>query len=235
MAELLRRHAPLLLAIVAIVGGCAAFRVERHRILHDTLQPDRVVRVKALNECSGLAWWPAHRHLLSVGDNGIIAELTLDGDVVRSRHFDRLDLEDIVLIDDDTAVVVAEQQHLLAKVRLSDLSIIETHELPLISPVRGMNRLFEGLTLDPLNGRFVLAHEDHPAAIVRLAGDGQTVDHTTGPGPWSSRTAASWPCSTKPAAPSPDERACPRITRKGARSFPEWAWCCAPTTRPRGS
>lgn len=177
MTETLRRYASALWIVAAVVVGVTAFVIDARRIQKLTLAPTRSVTVKKIHECSGLAYWPSRRHLLTVADSGYIAELSLEGEVVRERREKGMDFEDIVLVDDEHAMIVDEQQHLLADLRLSDLAVTNQRALPVISPAKGTNRMFEGITTDPVTKRTLLVHESHPAAVVRLAQDGITPEH----------------------------------------------------------
>ena len=179
MTDFLRRRASLLLIAAALAAGVVAWQVDRGRLAKITLEPTRVVTVKKVREASGLAWWPSRGHLLTVADSGVVAEITLDGDLVRERRFPGLDFEDVALIDDHRAWIVDEQQHLLVMLRLDDFELGERHTLPVISPAKGTNRMFEGIALDRATGRILLAHESHPAALVTLEADGITPGHTS--------------------------------------------------------
>lgn len=161
----------LLLLIAAVVAGWAAYlRTERHL---GVLEPDRIIAIDDFPEISGIAWWPARGTLIGVGDNGEVAELTLQGKVLRKRIHEKRDFEDVYLLPDSgRAVAIDEQHNRLVTLRLDDFGIETERSVPHdFTLTRHRNKSFEGMALAGTPSRLVLANE-YPPAVTLL--DAQT-------------------------------------------------------------
>jgi hypothetical protein len=156
----------LLLLIAAGLAGWAAYaRTERYL---GVLEPDRVIAIDDFPEISGIAWWPARGTLIGVGDNGEVAELTLQGRVLRKRIHEKRDFEDVYLLPGSgQALAIDEQHNRLVTLRLDDLGIEAERSVPHdFSLTRHRNKSFEGMAMAGNPPRLILANESPPAVIM---------------------------------------------------------------------
>lgn len=159
----------LLLALLAAWSGYAA--TERYL---GVLEPDRVIAIDDFPEISGIAYWPERDTLIGVGDNGEIAELSLQGRVLRKRMHPGRDFEDVVLLPGARRVLaIDEQEARLLTLSLEDFSVVAEREVPAgLAVTRHRNKSFEGLALAGAPPQIVLGNE-FPPAIVRADGGGR--------------------------------------------------------------
>lgn len=153
--------------LLLVVGASVAtfFAAEDH--LHKLI-PERVVRVAGFANLSGIAYWPEHGTLIGVADSGEVAEIDLDGRVLR-RAFDQpRKLGDIVLSDEPGYALVTDvQQGLLLRLDLARLRFVAETPVRFDSPGSGMHtQRFEGVAIEPNSGRLILANAVHPAALL---------------------------------------------------------------------
>ncbi|MBI4988818.1 MAG: SdiA-regulated domain-containing protein [Rhodocyclales bacterium] len=143
------------------------------------LDPNRVIAIDDFPEISGIAYWAERGTLIGVGDNGEIAEITLQGKVLRKRmHRDR-DFEDVALLDQPgLALAIDEQHNQLLTVRLADFEIVAQAGVPNgFSLTRHRNKSFEALALTGQPPRLVLGNE-FPPAVARFGTDRIAPPHT---------------------------------------------------------
>ncbi|MBZ0131070.1 MAG: SdiA-regulated domain-containing protein [Rhodocyclaceae bacterium] len=157
------------LLVVLLLAAWVGYAATERRL--GILEPDRIVAIDDFPELSGIAYLPGSGTLLGVGDNGEIAEISLEGKVLRKRLHANRDFEDIVLLaHPDLALATDEQHALLVTISLTDLSIIEEHGIPAgFSLTRHKNKSVEGLALAGEPPRLVLANE-YPPAITFFSG-----------------------------------------------------------------
>lgn len=156
----------LLLLIAAGLAGWAAYqRTERYL---GVLEPDRVMAIDDFPEISGIAWWSARGTLIGVGDNGEVAELTLQGRVLRKRIHEKRDFEDVYLLPDSgRALAIDEQRNRLVTLRLEDFGIEAEQGVPHdFSLTRHRNKSFEGMAMAGNPPRLILANEFPPAVTL---------------------------------------------------------------------
>lgn len=156
----------LLLIVAAGLAGWAAYtRTERYLGI---LEPDQVVVIDDFPEISGIAYWPEQDTLIGVGDNGEVAELTLQGRVLHKRIHEKRDFEDVFLLPgSDFALVIEEQRNLLVTLRLDDFSIVSERPVPGdFSLTRHRNKSFEGMALTGTPPRLILANEWPPVVTL---------------------------------------------------------------------
>ena len=130
------------------------------------LRASKSLRPKPLNEISGLLYLEASKTLLTVSDDGTIAEVSVAGEVLRERRHKGHDFEDVTQSTDGSIIVIEEAKGSIQRVDLGDFSLapIATvahpagHDAP-------KNRGFEGI-LATADGNFVLACEMHPSSLV---------------------------------------------------------------------
>lgn len=156
----------LLLLIVASLSGWAAYtRSERYL---GVLEPDQVIAIDDFPEISGIAYWPQRGTLIGVGDNGEVAELTLQGKVLRKRVHDKRDFEDVYLPPQSgRALAIDEQHNRLVTLRLDDFGIEAERSVPNdFSLTRHKNKRFEGMAMAGNPPHLVLGNEFPPAVTL---------------------------------------------------------------------
>lgn len=155
----------LLLISAGLAGWAAYARTERHLGI---MEPDQVIAIDDFPEISGIAWWPARGTLIGVGDNGEVAELTLQGKVLRKRIHEKRDFEDVFLPPgSDQALAIDEQRNRLVSLRLDDFSIASERQVPGdFSLTRHKNKRLEGMALAGSPTQLVLGNEFPPAVTL---------------------------------------------------------------------
>lgn len=181
LAASLRAPAPLLrillLLIAAGLTGWAAYaRTERYLGI---LEPDRVIAMDDFPEISGIAYWPERGTLIGVGDNGEVAEITLQGKVLRKRIHAGYDFEDVFLPPrSDRILAIDEQRNRLVALRLDDFGIASERQVPGdFTLTRHKNKRFEGMAMAGEPPHLILANEFPPA--VTLFGPASDVPQRT--------------------------------------------------------
>lgn len=156
----------LLLLTAAGLAGWSAYERTEHYL--GVLEPDRVIVIDDFPEISGIAWWPAHGTLIGVGDNGEVAELSLQGKVLRKRTHEKRDFEDLVLLPEaGQALAIDEQGNRLVTLRLDDFGIETERSVPHdFSLTRHRNKRFEGMAMAGNPPRLILANESPPAVTM---------------------------------------------------------------------
>jgi uncharacterized protein YjiK len=130
---------------------------------------------KKLPEASGVAFHRERGTLFLVGDRGHVAEVTRDGDVLRKRRVEHLDLEGVTVGPGGRVYAVKEEKppeileidpDTLEVLRSFKVDVREDGERLL---ARHGNQGLEGLCWVESEGAFYALNEDRPAAIVKLA------------------------------------------------------------------
>lgn len=153
----------LLLALLFVLAAVAGYRAMEHRL--GILEPDRVIVIDDFPEVSGIAYRQGSGTLIGVGDNGEIAEITLEGRVLRKRIHAGRDFEDVALLAGHRQALAIDEQHgRLLTIALDDFSIVAEREQP-VSLTRHMNKSIEGLALAGDPQRLVLGNEFPPAVV----------------------------------------------------------------------
>lgn len=160
--------APLLLAVLLllIAAGLVAWAtyacIERYL---GVLVPDRMVVIDDFPQISGIAYWPEHGTLIGVGDNGEVAELDLNGKVLRKRIQTGRGFEDIAMLPEPgLALVIDGQSNRLVTLRLADLRIDSERAVPNgFAPTWRRDERFEGMALAGNPPRLILGNAFPPA------------------------------------------------------------------------
>lgn len=119
----------LLLLLLAGVSAWTAHAKALH--FFGVLAPDRVIAIDDFPGISGIAYWPERGTLVGVSGNGGVAELTLQGKVLRKRIHEHRGFEDIALQGrPDRALVIDAQHGRLDTLRLDDFEIVEQAAVP---------------------------------------------------------------------------------------------------------
>ncbi|WLH35402.1 SdiA-regulated domain-containing protein [Pseudomonas sp. FP2196] len=192
----LRWYAWLLLAIAAAYGVAFAMHWDDRGVLwvlerfESTAEqkesiwlPDyrAVIDAKPLagmekDEASDLAYNPQTKTLFSVmGKNPFLAELTLQGDVLRKMPLvGWSNPEGLTVMENGLMAIVDERQHTLSIVKVD----ADTRELNIanfpkydLGPSKDQNKAFEAITWDPHNQQLWLG-EERPPALFTWKSDG---------------------------------------------------------------
>ena len=155
----------LLLIAASLMSWTGYTRFERYLGI---LEPDQIIAIDDFPEISGIAWWPPRGTLIGVGDNGEVAELTLQGKVLRKRIHDKHDFEDLFLLPGSgQALVVDEQNNRLVTLRLEDFGIEDEQSVPNdFHLTRHRNKSFEGMAMAGNPPLLIFANELPPAVTL---------------------------------------------------------------------
>lgn len=166
------RFVTVLLFVVG-TSGAMYFATEKRLQL---LVPDHVRAVQGLAGLTGIAYWPEHATLIGVTGSGEVAEITLDGKLLRRNSAQRHALGDIVLGDEPGyALVTDAQDSRLLRLNLAELRF--DADSPIQTKLRAAEvtpQRFEGITLQPGTRRLILANAAQPAALLIAAADEPT-------------------------------------------------------------
>lgn len=159
------RRLVIILLLVAGTSVAAFFASEKY--LHK-LTPDRVVRLDGVSGLSGITYWPAHNTLIGVTNNGELAEIALDGKVLRRRLDHQRELGDIVLDSEPGyALVIDAQEGRLLRLNLADLHFLTETPPDVDAPsAPSQQTRVEGLAIERASGRLILASNAPPAALL---------------------------------------------------------------------
>jgi hypothetical protein len=156
----------LLLLMAAALAGWAAYAgMERHLGL---LTPDRIVVIDDFPGISGIAYWPERGTLIGVGDNGEVAEITLQGKVLRKRIHSGYAFEDAFLPPRSERLwAIDEQRNRLVALRLEDFGLVSERQVPGdFALTRQPDKRFEGLAMAGEPPYLVLANAFPPAVTL---------------------------------------------------------------------
>jgi uncharacterized protein YjiK len=131
------------------------------------------------DEASDLAYDPRSKTLFSVmGKNPFLAELTLQGDVLRKMPLvGWSNPEAITVLGDGLLAIVDEREHQVTIVKVDadtrELNIVDFPQYDL-GPSKDQNKAFEAVTWDSQNQQLLLG-EERPPALFTWKGDGKTL------------------------------------------------------------
>jgi uncharacterized protein YjiK len=131
------------------------------------------------DEASDLAYDPRSKTLFSVmGKNPFLAELTLQGDVLRKMPLvGWSNPEAITVLGDGLLAIVDEREHQVTIVKVDadtrELNIADFPQYDL-GPSKDQNKAFEAVTWDSQNQQLLLG-EERPPALFTWKGDGKTL------------------------------------------------------------
>ncbi|MFP6832800.1 MAG: SdiA-regulated domain-containing protein [Pseudomonas sp.] len=132
------------------------------------------------DEASDLAYNPQTKTLFSVmGKNPFLAELTLQGDVLRKMPLvGWSNPEGLTMMENGLMAIVDERQHMLSIVKVD----ADTRELNIanfpkydLGPSKDQNKAFEAITWDPHNQQILLGEERPPALFTWKSDGSQTL------------------------------------------------------------
>jgi uncharacterized protein YjiK len=132
------------------------------------------------DEASDLAYDPQTKTLFSVmGKNPFLAELTLQGDVLRKMPLvGWSNPEAVTVMGKGLLAIVDEREHLLTIVKVD----ADTRELNIanfpkydLGPSKDQNKAFEAVVWDARNQQMLLGEERPPALFTWKSADGQTL------------------------------------------------------------
>ncbi|WP_460369431.1 SdiA-regulated domain-containing protein [Pseudomonas sp. Tul1A2] len=131
------------------------------------------------DEASDLAYNPQTKTLFSVmGKNPFLAELTLQGDVLRKMPLvGWSNPEGLTMMENGLMAIVDERQHLLSIVRVdADTRELNIADFPKydLGPSKDQNKAFEAITWDARNQQLLLG-EERPPALFTWKSDGSQI------------------------------------------------------------
>lgn len=131
------------------------------------------------DEASDLSYDPVSKTLYSVmGKNAFLAELALNGDVIRKIPLvGWSNPEGVAVLGNGHIAIVDERQHLMTIVTVTpDTKTLNIADFPKydLGPSKDQNKAFEGIAWDPRNQQFLFG-EERPPALFSLKADGSNV------------------------------------------------------------
>ncbi|MCP1416513.1 uncharacterized protein YjiK [Pseudomonas laurylsulfativorans] len=131
------------------------------------------------DEPSDVAYDPQTKTLFSVmGKNPFLAELSLQGDVLRKMPLvGWSNPEGVTVLGDGRLAIVDEREHLIVIVKVdADTRELNIADFPKydLGPSKDQNKAFEAVTWDPANQQMVLG-EERPPALFTWKGDGKAL------------------------------------------------------------
>lgn len=132
------------------------------------------------DEASDLAYNPQTKTLFSVmGKNPFLAELTLQGDVLRKMPLvGWSNPEGLTMMENGLMAIVDERQHMLSIVRVdADTRELNIADFPKydLGPSKDQNKAFEAITWDSHNQQLLLGEERPPALFTWKSDGSQTL------------------------------------------------------------
>ncbi|WP_095121589.1 SdiA-regulated domain-containing protein [Pseudomonas sp. Irchel s3f10] len=132
------------------------------------------------DEASDLAYNPQTKTLFSVmGKNPFLAELTLQGDVLRKMPLvGWSNPEGLTMMENGLLAIVDERQHMLSIVRVdADTRELNIADFPKydLGPSKDQNKAFEAITWDARNQQLLLGEERPPALFTWKSDGSQTL------------------------------------------------------------
>ncbi|MDD1003958.1 SdiA-regulated domain-containing protein [Pseudomonas sp. TNT2022 ID642] len=132
------------------------------------------------DEASDLAYNPQTKTLFSVmGKNPFLAELTLQGDVLRKMPLvGWSNPEGLTMMENGLMAIVDERQHLLSIVKVdADTRELNIADFPKydLGPSKDQNKAFEAITWDSHNQQLLLGEERPPALFTWKSDGSQTL------------------------------------------------------------
>jgi uncharacterized protein YjiK len=131
------------------------------------------------DEASDVAYDPQTKTLFSVmGKNPFLAELSLQGDVLRKMPLvGWSNPEAVTVLGDGRLAIVDEREHLIVIVKVdADTRELNIADFPKydLGPSKDQNKAFEAVTWDAANQQMVLG-EERPPALFTWKGDGKVL------------------------------------------------------------
>ncbi|WP_460158022.1 SdiA-regulated domain-containing protein [Pseudomonas sp. S2_H10] len=131
------------------------------------------------DEASDVAYDPQTKTLFSVmGKNPFLAELSLQGDVLRKMPLvGWSNPEGVTVLGDGRLAIVDEREHLIVIVKVdADTRELNIADFPKydLGPSKDQNKAFEAVTWDAANQQMVLG-EERPPALFTWKGDGKVL------------------------------------------------------------
>ncbi|MFJ3482675.1 SdiA-regulated domain-containing protein [Pseudomonas sp. NPDC090202] len=128
------------------------------------------------DEASDLSYDPVSKTLYSVmGKNAFLAELALNGDVIRKIPLvGWSNPEGVAVLGNGHIAIVDERQHLMTIVTVTpDTKTLNIADFPKydLGPSKDQNKAFEGIAWDPRNQQLLFG-EERPPALFSLKADG---------------------------------------------------------------
>ncbi|TDV47600.1 uncharacterized protein YjiK [Pseudomonas helmanticensis] len=132
------------------------------------------------DEASDLAYNPQTKTLFSVmGKNPFLAELTLQGDVLRKMPLvGWSNPEGLTVMENGLMAIVDERQHMLSIVKVdADTRELNIADFPKydLGPSKDQNKAFEAITWDAQNQQLLLGEERPPALFTWKSDGSQTL------------------------------------------------------------
>ncbi|WP_207937951.1 SdiA-regulated domain-containing protein, partial [Pseudomonas sp. 51_B] len=132
------------------------------------------------DEASDLAYNPQTKTLFAVmGKNPFLAELTLQGDVLRKMPLvGWSNPEGLTVMENGLLAIVDERQHTLSIVKVeAGTRELNIGDFPIydLGPSKDQNKAFEAITWDPRNRQLVLGEERPPALFTWKSDGSQTL------------------------------------------------------------
>ncbi|WP_460409982.1 MULTISPECIES: SdiA-regulated domain-containing protein [unclassified Pseudomonas] len=132
------------------------------------------------DEASDLAYNPQTKTLFSVmGKNPFLAELTLQGDVLRKMPLvGWSNPEGLTMMENGLMAIVDERQHMLSIVKVdADTRELNIADFPKydLGPSKDQNKAFEAITWDARNQQLLLGEERPPALFTWKSDGSQTL------------------------------------------------------------
>ncbi|QXI11717.1 MULTISPECIES: SdiA-regulated domain-containing protein [Pseudomonas] len=132
------------------------------------------------DEASDLAYNPQTKTLFSVmGKNPFLAELTLQGDVLRKMPLvGWSNPEGLTMMENGLMAIVDERQHMLSIVKVdADTRELNIADFPKydLGPSKDQNKAFEAITWDSHNQQLLLGEERPPALFTWKSDGSQTL------------------------------------------------------------
>ncbi|AZZ78899.1 DNA-binding protein [Pseudomonas sp. RU47] len=132
------------------------------------------------DEASDLAYNPQTKTLFSVmGKNPFLAELTLQGDVLRKMPLvGWSNPEGLTVMENGLMAIVDERQHMLSIVKVdADTRELHIADFPKydLGPSKDQNKAFEAITWDSHNQQLLLGEERPPALFTWKSDGSQTL------------------------------------------------------------
>jgi hypothetical protein len=134
-----------------------------------TLSPGSILTIENFADISGLAYLPNTRTLLAVGDDGLIGEVDMKGNILSRRSYSEYDFESVIVLPerDDQVLVIDEKGSRLVWFSVPGLNIVHEQDLPDEARIgTTLNKQIEGIALFKKD-EFVLANEG-PATLLFL-------------------------------------------------------------------
>lgn len=160
-----RKPTTLLFLLLLVFGAANAQRVQ-----HLKIKPDAVFNME-VREPSDLVYAPASNTLFVASDNGFVAEVDLEGKLIRISEQVGYDVEGITLVDNQLYVV----DEFTRFIAIYDLSFNRIRNVR-VTYGGGRNKSFESITWVPSQEVFLMMTEKDPIWVFALDRDLRVLD-----------------------------------------------------------